>query len=139
VIAAVPALARYTDAGWPSWRLTPTSLRWVGAFGAMGWIDISDYRAGVIDPILARRHYVCDHMNDGHADACLAIVRHAIGRDDIVTARMTDADRFGCEYHATTPPGGPAVHARVPDDRPVSSVAEAAEALVSQTHRAMAH
>ena len=137
VIDAVPALARYADVSWSPWRLTPTSLRWVGAFGAMAWIDISDYRAGVIDPVLARRHYVCDHMNDDHADACLAIVRHAVGRHDIIAARMTGADRFGCDYHATAPAGGPAVHARVPYDRPVASVAEAAEALVAQAHRAM--
>jgi hypothetical protein len=103
----------------------------------MGWIDISAYRAGAIDPVLARRQYVCDHMNDDHADACLAIVRHAVGREDIVAARMIGADRFGCDYHATAAPGESAVHARVPYDHPVSSVGEAAEALVAQAYRAM--
>ena len=70
VVERHPAVAGYADYGdFSCWRLAVRSVRWVGGFGRMNWLDVEGYRTAIPDPVLAERHGVIEHMNADHADA----------------------------------------------------------------------
>jgi putative heme iron utilization protein len=137
VVGAVETVGRYAHFGdFSCWRLTVEAIRWVGGFGAMSWVEVEDYRAGVVDPVLAGRRGAVRHMNEDHADACLAIVCHATGRSDLAAARMTGVDRFGSDFDANAP--GELVRVRVPFPTHASSLDDLRRQLVGLTHEARA-
>lgn len=100
------------------WRLEVESVRWVGGFGRMDWIDLDAYRLAAPDPILPHRHRIITHMNDDHADAGITLCRRAVddaGRELTVTAaRLVAVDRFGCDYSASVSDGDEVPKAPVP-------------------------
>ena len=138
VVEAVPAVGGYAHfRDFSCWRLEVEAVRWVGGFGSMGWVEAVDYLAAVPDPVLARRRGILDHMNADHADACLDIVGHALGRRDLVAARMVAVDRFGCDYQATAG-DSEVVAIRVPFAAAgvAGDVDDVRRQLVAQTHAA---
>ena len=75
-------------------------------------------------------------MNNDHADACRAIVAHALDRNDVVRAEMVGVDRFGADYVATMTAGRPGVQVRVPFGEVAVDLAAVRKILVDQTQRA---
>lgn len=56
-------------------RGEPLRVRWIGGFGAIGWIDGRDFTAARPDPLAEGALEIVNHMNEDHADALIEIVR----------------------------------------------------------------
>lgn len=99
-LAANPA-AFYVDYGdFRCMRLAVTSVRYVGGFGRMSWVDAAAYAAAQPDPLRSDAAGIIGHMNADHDDALLALCQHDAGRPDIVSVSMTAVDRYGFEVIA---------------------------------------
>jgi putative heme iron utilization protein len=53
-----------------------------------------EYWEATPDPVAQFSKPVCGHMNDDHADAIVAMVKHAVGIE-VSKARMLSLDRLG--------------------------------------------
>lgn len=99
-LAANPT-AFYVDYGdFRCLRLEVTSIRYVGGFGRMSWVDPDAYSAAQADPLAPAAAGIVGHMNADHADALVALCHHQRGREDVVSASMTAVDRYGLEVVA---------------------------------------
>jgi putative heme iron utilization protein len=81
-------------------RLVVTSVRYVGGFGRMSWVDVEDYATAQPDPLTGAAPRIIGHMNADHADALVTLCHHDAGRTDVVSASMTAVDRYGFEVVA---------------------------------------
>ena len=119
-IAAVRALyleahpsAVYVDFGdFNFYRLDVSSVRYVGGFGHMSWVDASDYSAAEPDPLRADQSSILDHMNADHAEAMVVYAKAFGGAPEATGARMLACDRYGFDLLVETPEGKSAV--RIP-------------------------
>jgi putative heme iron utilization protein len=101
-LAGNPHASTYIDYGdFSLWRLRPQSIRYVGGYGRMSWVDVDDWAAARPDPVAAFAASVIDHLNTDHADACLLMARSLGGRQDAVTATVTAVDRLGLLFRVT--------------------------------------
>jgi hypothetical protein len=99
-LAANPG-AFYVDYGdFRCLRLEVRSVRYVGGFGRMSWVDAADYAAAEADPLAPVAAGIIGHMNADHADALVTLCHHFAGRSDVVAASMTAVDRYGFEVVA---------------------------------------
>lgn len=143
VVARHPAVAVYADYGdFSAWRLEVATVRWVGGFGRMTWIDADDYAAADPDPVSGARHGIAEHMNADHADAGVLLCQQALDEaghgEAIVSAATFDSvDRYGCDYVATTTAGS--AYVRLAFDEPATSLDEVRRAMVALVHRARRH
>jgi putative heme iron utilization protein len=81
-------------------RLEVVSIRYVGGFGRMSWVDADGYRAAEPDPLAADATAIVEHMNADHVGALVELCHHDAGRTDVTAARMTAVDRYGFEVVA---------------------------------------
>jgi len=81
-------------------RLSVTSIRYVGGFGRMSWIDVPAYASATPDPLVPVASGIISHMNADHADSLVTLCHHELGRTDVVAASMTAVDRYGFEVIA---------------------------------------
>ena len=44
------------------------SIRYIGGFGRMSWVNESDWKGAEADPLAPFAQGIIDHMNDDHAD-----------------------------------------------------------------------
>ena len=72
--------ADFTDFGF--WRINVESVRYVGGFGHMSWVDADGYAEAEVDPLSEVAGDVVEHMNDDHRDANLLYVQVLAGLDD---------------------------------------------------------
>jgi len=99
-LAGNPHASAYVDYGdFSFWRLRVETVRYVGGYGRMSWVDASTWAAATPDPVAAFAAGVVEHLNDDHADACLLMVKVLAGRVDASTATVVDVDRLGLELH----------------------------------------
>jgi putative heme iron utilization protein len=99
-LAANPT-AFYVDYGdFRCLRLEVTSIRYVGGFGRMSWVDPDAYSTAQADPLAPAATGIVGHMNADHADALVTLCHHQGGRNDVVAASMTAVDRYGFEVVA---------------------------------------
>src|SRR4029079_10881195 len=70
-LAANPASAYYIDFGdFSFWRLEVKSVRYVGGYGRMSWVEAADYAAAEADPLAGEPAVaIIEHMNADHADS----------------------------------------------------------------------
>lgn len=83
------------DHGFRIYRLEVASVRYVGGFGRMSWVDAAGYIAAEPDPLRPHATRITEHMNDDHADSLVLFARVFGGREQTVEARMTGCDRYG--------------------------------------------
>ena len=105
-LAVHPTAARYLgmrDFGF--WRLTVESLRYIGGFGRMSWVDAPSWSAARPDPIAVAADGILAHMNGDHGTANMVYARAFAGIPDATAARMVAIDRYGFELHVETPDG----------------------------------
>src|SRR5579883_3441033 len=57
-------------------RLEVEDVYYIGGFGVMGWVGLSDYIRATPDPLADDAPRIIAHMNEDHADALLRIARH---------------------------------------------------------------
>jgi hypothetical protein len=129
-LAAHPSSSYYADfKDFGFWKLTVATLRYIGGYGRMSWVDLADWRAAEPDPLAADAEGIIEHMNKDHADALVAYARaftRATGADDV---RMTGVDRYGFELSVATPAGRRP--ARLAFPAPISSSTAARQALIA--------
>ena len=129
-LAAHPNAAYYVDFGdFAFWKLDVESIRYIGGYGRMSWIDAADWHAAEPDPLAAAAAGVISHMNDDHADAMVFYCRAFSKATDVAAASMTGIDRYGFEMSAMTAEGPRPVRLAFP--APVRTPEEARAALVS--------
>jgi putative heme iron utilization protein len=134
-LAGNPHAAGYVDYGdFSLWRLEVESVRYVGGYGRMSWVDLAAWRDARPDPVEPFAAGAIEHLNADHADACLLMVQRLGARPDAETATVTRVDRYGMDLEATGPDGGGFV--RLPFDDPVSTPAEIRTATVALAQRA---
>jgi putative heme iron utilization protein len=106
-LAANPSSAYYIDFGdFSFWRLEVRSVRYVGGYGRMSWVEASDYGAAEADPLAgASAASILEHMNAEHAESLVLMARSLGGRAGAVEAVMTAVDRYGFDLVAVGPEG----------------------------------
>lgn len=129
-LAAHPGAAYYADfSDFGFFGLSVASVRYIGGYGRMSWVDAEAWRAARPDPLAPHARAILEHMNADHADALVSYARaftRAIEAEQVV---MTDVDRFGFELSVTTERGPRP--ARIAFDVPVETPKAARGALVA--------
>ena len=116
-LAANPAASYYIDFGdFAFYRLDVESIRYVGGYGRMSWVDAAGYAAAEPDPLMDAAAGIIEHMNADHADAQVLFCRHFARRPDTTEASMSAVDRYGFEMIAVSPSGRAAVRLEFPDE-----------------------
>src|SRR4051812_2093213 len=114
-LAANPTSAYYIDFGdFPFYRLDVQSIRYVGGYGRMSWVDAAGYAAAQADPLAGAAAGIIEHMNADHAEAQVLFCRHLAGRPETTSASMSAVDRYGFEMIAVSPAGRAAVRVGFP-------------------------
>jgi putative heme iron utilization protein len=137
-LAANPAAAYYIDFGdFAFYRLDVESIRYVGGYGRMSWLDASAYAAAEPDPLAGAAAGIIEHMNADHADAQVLFCRHFGARPDTVEASMSAVDRYGFEMIAVSPAGRAAVRLEFREEcRTGDAVRRAMVAMVAEARAA---
>ena len=135
---ANPAAAYYIEFGdFDFYRLTVQSIRYVGGYGRMSWVDPDDYAAAEPDPLVGAAAGIIEHMNDDHADAQVLFCRHYARRPDTTSASMSAVDRYGFEMIAVSDAGRAAVRLAFPNEcLTATDVREAMVAMVQEARAA---
>lgn len=129
-LAAHPGSAYYADfRDFAFWKLHVESVRYIGGYGRMSWIDKADWQAAEPDPLGPSAAGIIAHMNADHADAMVLYGKAFSKATDIAAASMTGIDRYGFEMSATTKEGPRPV--RLAFANPVGTPEEARAALIS--------
>jgi heme iron utilization protein len=134
-LAAHPSSAYYVDfRDFAVWKLQVETVRYIGGYGRMSWIDKAEWQAAEPDPLAASAAGVIAHMNADHADAMVLYCKAFSKAADIAAARMTGIDRYGFEMSAKTKDGPRPV--RLAFARPVGTPEDARAALISMLEEA---
>lgn len=136
-LAVHPQARYYLDFGdFAFWRIEVRSLRYIGGFGRMSWVDAGDWANAAPDPLAGAAAGIITHMNEDHADAlrdyCLAFSRAR----DFSAVSMTGVDRYGFDMAVQTAAGPRPV--RVAFDAPLAQPGEVRGAMVDLVKRARA-
>jgi putative heme iron utilization protein len=128
-LAANPTSAYYIDFGdFTFYRLGVRSIRYVGGYGRMSWVDSEGYARAQADPLVSSASGIIEHMNADHAEAQVLFCRHLAGYPDTTSASMSAVDRYGFEMIAVGPTGRAAVRLGFP--HPCTDGQQVREALV---------
>ncbi len=105
-LASHPNAAYYADyRDFAFWTMQVTSIRYIGGYGRMSWVEAADWSAAEPDPLAMSAAGIVAHMNADHADAIVAYCKAFSKASDISAARMTGVDQYGFEMSAETPEG----------------------------------
>jgi len=134
-LASNPASAYYIDFGdFSFWRLEVRSVRYVGGYGRMSWVEAADYAGAEADPLAGEAAVgILEHMNGDHADSLVLFARVYGGRADASDAVMTAVDRYGFDLVVGGPAGRAAL--RLGFDAPVSTPAAVRPAMIRLVDR----
>jgi putative heme iron utilization protein len=134
-LAANPAAAYYIEFGdFVFYRLHVESIRYVGGYGRMSWVDAEAYAVAEPDPLAPLAAGIIGHMNADHAEAQVLYCRHLAGRPETTSATMSAVDRYGFEMIAEGPNGRAAVRLGFP--QPCSTGEEVRGAMVAMVGEA---
>ena len=138
--AANPTSAYYIDFGdFTFYRLDVESIRYVGGYGRMSWVDAAGYAEAEPDPLADAVVGIIEHMNADHAEAQVLFCRHLLARPDTTEASMSAVDRYGFEMIAVSPAGRAAVRLGFPEECTTGEqVRRAMVALVADARSAAA-
>jgi putative heme iron utilization protein len=118
------------------YRLEVASVRYVGGFGRMSWVDAAGYTDAEPDPLRPHAARIVDHMNDDHADSLVLFARVFGGREQAVEARMVDCDRYGFAMFSRDTPDGEQTAVRLPFRTRVDTPEGARTAMVNLVREA---
>jgi putative heme iron utilization protein len=135
-LTANPASAYYIDFGdFSFWRLEVRSVRYVGGYGRMSWVEAADYASAEADPLAGEPAVeIMEHMNTDHAESIVLMARTLGGRPDATEAVMTAVDRYGFDLVAGGSDGRAAL--RIGFDAPVGTPAAVRPAMIRLVERA---
>jgi putative heme iron utilization protein len=116
-LEANPMSAYYIDfRDFTFYRLDVQSIRYVGGYGRMSWVDAAGYADAEPDPLAGAAAGIVAHMNADHAEAQVLFCRHLAGRPDTTEAVMSGVDRYGFDMVAVGPAGRAAVRLGFPEE-----------------------
>ena len=118
------------------WKIDVESIRYIGGYGRMSWVEIDDWRDSRPDPIAEHARGIIDHMNADHAVALVEFCRAFSRATDTSEASMVGVDRYGFEMSAVTERGPRPV--RLAFDQPISTSEDARREMVTLVKRARA-
>ena len=118
--------ADFKDFSW--WEIQVESIRYIGGYGRMSWIDVADWREAQPDPLRVHAARIVEHMNEDHADTMVLYCRAFTRATEIQAVRMTGVDQYGFEMSAVTAEGPRPV--RLPFEETVSSANEVRQEMV---------
>ncbi len=129
-LAAHPNAAYYADfRDFGFWKLHVSSIRYIGGYGRMSWIEKADWQSAEPDPLGPLAAGIISHMNADHADAIVLYCKAFSRVTDMASASMTGVDRYGFEMSAKTTEGPRPI--RVAFARPVSTPEEVRAAMIA--------
>ena len=129
-LAAHPNAAYYADfRDFAFWQLQVESIRYIGGYGRMSWVEAADWHTAEPDPLAASAPGIIAHMNHDHADGLVLYCRAFSKATDITAASMTGVDRYGFEMSAVTAEGPRPVRLAFAD--PVGTPEQVRAALVA--------
>ena len=129
-LAAHPNSTYYADfRDFGFWKLHVNSVRYIGGYGRMSWIDKAEWQAAEPDPLGPSAAGIIAHMNADHADAMVLYCKAFSKATEITSARMTGIDRYGFEMSAKTSEGLRPV--RLAFASPVSTPEDARAVLIA--------
>jgi heme oxygenase (biliverdin-IX-beta and delta-forming) len=134
-LTAHPTAEYYADfADFDFYRMQVESLRYIGGYGRMSWVDADAFRSAEPDPLASASSDILAHMNQDHASALVTYARAFTDAHDASSAVMTAIDRYGFEMTVHTPRGvGPA---RLPFEPVLTHADQARSALIAMLRSA---
>ncbi len=136
-LAVHPNASYYIDySDFSFWRMDVEGVRYIGGYGRMSWVDVSDWTGSQSDPIAPRARGIIDHMNEDHRDSMVLFCQVFSKATDTTVATMTGVDRYGFEMSAETAKGPRPV--RLAFSAPISTSDEARKEMVDLVRRARA-
>ena len=97
-LATHPNATYYADFGdFAFWKLHVASIRYIGGYGRMSWVDADDWYAANPDPLAAVADGIIAHMNKDHSDSMVLYCEAFSKATEITAATMTGVDRYGVE------------------------------------------
>ena len=115
------------------YRMDVLDVYYVGGFGVMGWVQVSDYESAQPDPLADSAAGIIEHMNADHKDALVLLARVFAGLES-QEAAMTAVDRLGFHVRLKTQDGMKG--ARIAFLREVTSPGGARKVLVEMVQQA---
>ncbi|MHB8215359.1 MAG: HugZ family pyridoxamine 5'-phosphate oxidase [Candidatus Sulfotelmatobacter sp.] len=115
------------------YRMDVLDVYYVGGFGVMGWVQVSDYESAHPDPLADSAAGIIEHMNADHKDALVLLARAFAGMES-QEAAMTAVDRLGFHVRLKTQDGMKG--ARIAFLREVTSPVGARKVLVEMVQQA---
>lgn len=136
-LAAHPGAASYADfADFGFFGLSVASIRYIGGYGRMSWVDLEAWRGARPDPLAPHAKGILEHMNADHSDALVSYARAFTRAAEAEEVVMTAVDRLGLELLVTTERGP--CPARIAFDAPTETPEAARKALVALVRAARA-
>lgn len=130
-----PGAAYYVDfRDFGFFGLEPESIRYIGGYGRMSWVEGADWSAASADPLAAAAAGIIEHMNDDHADALIAYAKAFTREDSPGAVTLAGVDRYGFDMSVITERGPRP--ARVAFDEEVLTPGDARKAFVDLVKRA---
>lgn len=134
-LATHPNAAYYADfRDFAFWTLQVESVRYIGGYGRMSWIDPADWQTAEPDPIGPSAAVTMAHMNADHAEAMVLYAKAFSKATAITSASMTGVDRYGFDMSVMTPEGPRPV--RVAFATPVSTPEDVRATLIAMLNDA---
>jgi heme iron utilization protein len=115
------------------YRMNVVDVYYVGGFGVMGWIPVSEYYSGQPDPLADSAIGIMQHMNTDHAEALIRLAK-AFAGIEAQEVTMTSVDRLGFHIRLKTQDGTRG--ARIAFSREVNNPADARKVLIDMTAQA---
>jgi heme oxygenase (biliverdin-IX-beta and delta-forming) len=115
------------------YRMDVLDVYYVGGFGVMGWVQVSDYDRAQPDPLVDAASGIIEHMNTDHKDALVLLAR-CFAAIESQEAVMTSVDRLGFHVRLKTQDGIKGI--RIAFLREVSNSGEARKVLVEMVQQA---
>jgi heme iron utilization protein len=115
------------------YRMNVLDVYYVGGFGVMGWVQVSDYDRAQPDPLADSATGIIEHMNTDHKDALILLARSFAGIES-QEAAITSVDRLGFHVRLKTQDGMKG--ARIAFLREATNAAETRRVLVEMVQQA---
>lgn len=116
------------------WKLNVESVRYIGGYGRMSWVDASSWVAAEPDPMVEHHAQILAHMNRDHADTMVTYCKAFSRASDTTEATMTSIDRYGFEMSAMTGAGPRPIRVAFPE--PIASAEDARTQMVALARKA---
>ena len=77
---------------------------YVGGFGVMGWVPVSDYSAAQADPLAEHKNDIMLHMNADHKDALITVQTAPVAQGLFDGGGRIGCGQSGLQNDARMPP-----------------------------------